>query len=495
MSQQKSMRRRSRPLDAWVVAGVSLVVLLAAWAAFFPGAFTVDSAQQWAQISAGVFQDWHPVFHTWLMAMLRSVWDTPGVVSLIQTIAFAAVLGRLSRALATAGVPRFTAIAVPIAIAVLPNGWTMTIAVWKDVPFGICVLWAFSEVVTLVEDRDRFRRLGPLRLGLALFGVLTFRHNGLLVAGLVLLAVSWVLRREVRALAVVWLVSVGAMLVVQGPLYRSLDAWPTPALFTYTTFVHDMGAFLTEHSSEMDPEDLKFLSTVLPVDRWSAPSADNPDGLYKCAQATPLIFAPELYPPERLDRDGVLRPVDRFSPVLLQNPASNVLELRGDDFLRIWAASARRYPWTLIGHRLCVSGGAWSPISVGGGIPMTVPLGIGPNSAGIESAPLIPALTGPFTAAEDLWDESLLAYRPALWVYAGFLAVWLGARRRGGGDGRWLWAVPGFASWISAVLFSPGQSYRYVWPAHLCALAVLALAMRPIPEGAHTAAESIHDYG
>ncbi|MGF1668788.1 MAG: hypothetical protein ACFCVC_21195 [Acidimicrobiia bacterium] len=469
---------------------MALVVFLLAWAGFFPGAFTVDSTQQWEQISAGVYQDWHPVFHTWLMGLLRSIWDTPGVVSLTQSVAFAAVLGRLSRALAVAGVPRPATIGFPLVMAFAPNAWTLTIAVWKDVPFGICVLWVFAEVVVLGEDPERFRRFGPLRFGLALLGVFTFRHNGLLVAGMVLLGALWVLRRSPRSMAIVSLVSVGGMLLIQGPLYRSLDSWPTPGLFTYTTFVHDMGGFLTEHSSEMDPADLALLATILPVERWSAATADNPDGLYMCRQATALIFPPELFPSERVDRTGELRPVGEFPPVVRQNPTSNTLDLRGSEFMGIWADAALRWPGTLIGHRLCVSGVAWSPVPVNGGVPWTVPLRISPNSAGIESDPLVPALTAPLTSVAGWWAQgSMFTYRPALWVYAGFLAVFVGARRRGGLATRWLWALPGFASWISVVLFTPGQSYRYVWPAHLCALASLALAIRPVTGRAHGRSE------
>jgi hypothetical protein len=93
-------------------------------------------------------------------------------------------------------------------------------------------------------------------------------------------------------------------------------------------------------------------------------------------------------------------------------------------------------------------------------------------------------MTPALDAYSNWWGRwSIVTWRPALWIYAGLACAAIGiVRRRRLAPPRWpgwLWIVPTFAPWISAVLFTPGQSYRYVWPAHLCAVASLTLAMRP----------------
>jgi hypothetical protein len=469
-----------RRTDAWAVGLITFALLLFWWGAYFPGAFTVDSTQQWTQILDGVYQDWHPVFHTWVMGLLRSAWDTPGVVSLAQAVAFAAILGRLSRSFARLGVARWVAIGIPIVMASVPNSGMMTVAIWKDAPFSLSVLWAFAEVLALVAHPQGLRSswAAPLRLGLALFGVFAFRANGLLVAGLILVACAWVFRRTWLPMLVVVAISVGGLVLVRGPLHESLEVWPTPAIFTYTLFVHDMGALITDLGDEMPAADREFLATILPLDRWSEFDEEtNPDGLYYCRQATPLIFPPEMYPAERRNLAGELVPSSGLPRVARQNPYSDVLETDGDRFMEIWTRSVLSRPLVFIGHRLCVGGVAWSPVSVGGGRPFTVPLRIAENSLGITTQPVLPWLTPVLDAYSSWWGRAAtITWRPALWIYAGFVSVWRWARRRGDlAWSRWLAVVPGFASWISVVMFTPGQSYRYLWPAHLCAVAALAL--------------------
>lgn len=487
-----------RPGDAWAVALITLAILLAWWAAYFPGAFTVDSTQQFQQIADGVYQNWHPVFHTWVMGLLTRIWDSPGMVSLVQAIAFSAVLARLSRALSWAEVPRWLAVAVPILMAAVPNSGTMSFAIWKDVPFALSVLWAFAEILVLVTGSSKATS-SPwtvVRLGLAVFGVLAFRANGILVGGLILLGILWVLRRWLVGALVVTALSVGGYALVQGPLYAALDAWPAPALFTYTTFVHDMGAFITNDLEDIPEEDRRYLASILPLDRWAAHDEEtNPDGLYYCRQATPLIFPPELYPAERYDRSGRLVPTDSLPRVVSQNSTSNVLEADPDRFMGVWFDAVMRNPLTLLEHRFCVSGVAWSPVPVGGGRPFTVPLRIAENSLGIQSDPIAPSLRSVLDEYTAFWGRfSLVTWRPALWIYAGFAAAWIGMRRRrelAVPGSWWVVLIPGFASWVSVVLFTPGQSYRYLWPAHLCAYASLALLAGPLARrrGRHAAAQ------
>ncbi|MDX1450411.1 MAG: hypothetical protein R3246_15280, partial [Acidimicrobiia bacterium] len=75
MSTSLSTRVRGRHLaepsavasgDAWIVGAAVLAILMLWWASYFPGLMTVDSFQAWKQIEAGVYQDLHPVFHTWV---------------------------------------------------------------------------------------------------------------------------------------------------------------------------------------------------------------------------------------------------------------------------------------------------------------------------------------------------------------------------------------------------------------------------------------------
>ena len=82
---------------AQAVAVFCFVVLLLWWVGFYPGISTNDSAQQWDQARAWIFQNWHPVFHTWAIAVLTRLWLSPAAVTLTHIVALSVVLGSLTR--------------------------------------------------------------------------------------------------------------------------------------------------------------------------------------------------------------------------------------------------------------------------------------------------------------------------------------------------------------------------------------------------------------
>lgn len=469
---------------AYAVAAFCFAVLFAWWMAYFPGISTVDSLQQWEQARAWVFQDWHPVFHTWLIALLTRVWFSPGAVVLAQIGGLAAVLGSVTRRLERAGAPAWVAVVVPCLIALSPQTGLTSVVLWKDIPFAISVLWMFAEVLDVAAAPGRYfaSRWRCARLGLAVLAVVLFRQNGLLVGGLALGSVAVAFRRWWAELALPLVIVAGGYLVVNGPVYKYLDAWPTPALFTYTTFLHDMAAFVNDHADEMSPDERAFLAEILPLDRWKAPDkVTNPDGLYYCRQATPLIFASEFYPAMRLDRQGRLVPASSLPPVVRQNSESVFLEQHTGEFRSLWRRFVRRWPGTFLGQRFCVGSLAWSPWHKTGLEVFEPPQKSTVSLPELQVRPVSKPLHRFFARVLQKWDRNdlrWLTWRAVSWVYAAFAVCAVAARRRR--DWRFLVVgLPVFSSWFSVLTFTPGQSARYMFPAYLSALAALGLLGLP----------------
>ncbi len=465
---------------AYATGAFAGAVFLLWWTAYYPGISTVDSMQTWDQAKAWVFQDWHPVFYTWLVALLTRIWFSPAVVTLLQITALAVVLASLTRRFQRLGLVPWLAVGLPCVVALSPQTGFTSVVMWKDIPFAVSVLWTFSEVLGVVAEPERVfaSRWRCARLGLAVLAVVLFRQNGIAVGGLVVVGVVVAFRKWWAELALPVVIVAGGYAVVNGPLYTYLDAWPTPALFSYTTFLHDMGAFVTYHADELKPDERAFLEQILPIDRWRAPDkVTNPKGLYYCRQATPLIFASEFYAGQRLDRDGRLVPSASLPPVLRQNPESVFLEQHKGEFRSLWMRFVRRWPGTFLGHRFCVGSVAWSPWHKTG-LEVFEP----PRQSTVRTPELqVRPLSGPLNRFSGkvlrVWDRNerrWITWRAATWIYCSFVVGALAAWRRR--DGRVLVVVlPGLAAWLSVLTFNPGQSARYLYPAYLCALSSLAL--------------------
>ena len=406
------------------------------WIGFYPGVSTVDSMQAWDQARDWVFVDWHPVFHTWLIAVLTRVWFSPGAVILVQIMALAAVLGSLTRRFQRARLRPWLAIGLPCLIALSPQTGNFSIVLWKDIPFAISVLWAFVEVLDIAIDPGRYlsSRWQCARFGLALAAVFLFRQNGVFVGGIVLVAVVIAYRRYWAELALPLVIAIGGYVVITGPLYTAIDAWPTPTLFSYTTFVHDMAAFVNDHGDDMSASERDFLGQILPIDRWKAPNpTSNPAGLYFCRQATPLIFPREFYPSQRLDRHGVLVATSTLPRAIVENPESVFLDRHRGEFRRLWLRFVRRWPGTFLGHRFCVGSLAWSPWHKTGLSVFQPPLKSTVNTPELQVRPLSAGVNTFLRKVLNHWNprgRRVLTWRAVSWVYLGFVSVLVAAWRR-----------------------------------------------------------------
>src|SRR5690606_25179593 len=69
------------------------------------------------------------------------------------------------------------------------------------VVFGLCLLWAWIELIHLSKGPGWERTWPTVRLGLALAGVWVFRGNGPITVLLLFLLLAWVHRRRLRRLA------------------------------------------------------------------------------------------------------------------------------------------------------------------------------------------------------------------------------------------------------------------------------------------------------
>ncbi|MGH8934900.1 MAG: hypothetical protein ACRDXD_01295, partial [Acidimicrobiia bacterium] len=161
---------------------LSLFPLLVWWLGWFPGFLSPDSIDQLQQADRFSFGNFHPAIHTISLWALTRLWDTPGVVTLAQVLAMALVLGMVAGRLARVGVPAWLAVGSVWLVALLPAVGATTVAVWKDVPFSIALVWAFGELLLLARQGDAYwdRPANPLRLGGAVAAAWLLRHNALL---------------------------------------------------------------------------------------------------------------------------------------------------------------------------------------------------------------------------------------------------------------------------------------------------------------------------
>ena len=205
----------------WCVFSLVCFAFFLFWfVAYFPGAFSPDSIDQYEQVVLGRYNDWHPALHT-LFAFTLPLKLT-GIVSSIvffQIICFALVLGAVATTVYQFCGKKW-AIALMLPVVISP--WTYNIAMypWKDVSFALAAALCMVVAVHIYYRKDI--SIGKLVLFVMLLTFATvFRHNGILFTGMLIFALFFQIPIKK------WLLVLGLFIAslgfVRGPLYTMMD--------------------------------------------------------------------------------------------------------------------------------------------------------------------------------------------------------------------------------------------------------------------------------
>ena len=190
------------------------------FAAYFPGAFSPDSINQYEQAVLGRYNDWHPALHT-LFAFTLPLKLTGIGASIVffQIICFVLVLGIIATTVYQFCGKKW-AIALMFPVVVSP--WTYNIAMypWKDVSFALAAALCMVIAVHIYYRKDV--STGKLVLFVVLLTLATlFRHNGILFTGMLVFALFFQIPIKK------WLLVLGLFIAslgfVRGPLYTMMD--------------------------------------------------------------------------------------------------------------------------------------------------------------------------------------------------------------------------------------------------------------------------------
>src|SRR5439155_2232823 len=213
---------------AWAAFAVPCALIWTTYLlAFWPGAMTSDTFDQWAQIISGRFNDWHCFTHTAFLWLMTRIWMSPAPVVVVQIIALSAVTGWILARFCTLGMPAPMAWALSGLFAVIP-GSSIVLVLWKDVPHSIAVLALTMLVLNVVSSGGEcLRRWSSLLLlGIVATLMALLRSNAPLAAfgTLVLLLLGY--RRQWRGLALTLALSIGVWWGLRQIVFPGLGVSP-----------------------------------------------------------------------------------------------------------------------------------------------------------------------------------------------------------------------------------------------------------------------------
>jgi hypothetical protein len=411
------------------------------WLGWHPGFGSSDTIDQFGQIAARTYFNYHPAIHTLYLDILSLGGSRPGLVALFQLLIFGVLLAYGAKWLVAAGVPPWLAVGVAWLLGLSPAIAPTTLALWKDVPFALMMLWAWIELLALAVDRERANRPWPaLRLGLALAGVWLLRGNGPITVLPIVLVLAWVYRHRLRVVGIALATIALTVFLTVGPLYSLLDV-QGDSIEPAQVFLPDVAASYVSEPETFTEADEDLIEAVAPPIIWATQ--------YDCYDSTPLLFHPM---------------VDQ-TPVRETPGPYRSLEL----------AVLTRDLDSVLAHRLCAANFVYSPAQPADAYFHRPPYDWPPNTVGLTRAPISDRA---FAVTDAIWrwaevDSRIwLTWRPAIVLLPALGAVVVFAFRAR----RFL--LPSallVAHTINVIATTPAQEFRYAYPLYLMAALTLPL--------------------
>ena len=192
-------------MDGWRLF-VCLVVILCMVA--FTGSFTnPDTVWQWEQATgSSPFDDWHPIVHTGVIAILQRILRRYRLIVTFQAGVFAGLLTWLYLTLKKYRYGSKASLVVVLLLAFSPFSLQLISVLWKDTAFAFAALAISVLLIQLVEERGANLSLArAVSLALLIFLASFFRHNGIFYTVPLLVLLPFAVKRQylVRTLSLV----------------------------------------------------------------------------------------------------------------------------------------------------------------------------------------------------------------------------------------------------------------------------------------------------
>lgn len=436
--------------------GLSLIILLCAYAAAYPGGVTYDASNQWRQAQSGEYNNWHPVFHT-LLVWLGSRLGGYSVVLLLQIVFFALAMGCFACTVRGAGAPAWAVLVVQALCVGCPLVRCTLMTVGKDAAMCIGALCLFAQCLKMLKSGGEWLRrpINAVCFGLLLAFVSLVRHNGVLLAlPMLLIAVFCFPARRGAALAA------GAaaclMLLVRVPLYGALDiVYPGNTLEEAVGLPMTVMADIKQASPErLDARANALLDSLADEDEWR--------NVYKKGSYNSIKFT---FPRELIARRDARELLSVAAQAALSNPRS-AFNTVNDVCDLVWGVTGKNEGVESVG-----------------------------NTGDIEEARYGSARLNALGGAALGFIDAAFDFAPVAWLYKNIgvqqlllLLVTLWALYRGGVS-RLVFALPALCYNLATMLLLCGNDARFFMYFMACApLATLSLMYLPA-SGASEAGE------
>ena len=268
-----------------IISSVLAFSVLMVWfIGYRPGSFQGDCINQFGQALSGRYDDWHPVWQTILFYTipLKLTAGSTWAPTLFQMIWFSLTAGYLT-AVIYKHAGKWWAMGIFAYIMLNPYTGQMLLYPWKDCAFAIAGTLAMTMAAQIFFSDGRWadKKYRCILLGFMLANCTIFRHNAVLLTGVLLIALyfrmpdedakdgsrSGLLRKNWLIVTVSFIITIA---VIKIPLYNALNVTRTPQSVVQSVGLPMavIGNVTKETPELLDEETADLVYAIAPQSGW-----------------------------------------------------------------------------------------------------------------------------------------------------------------------------------------------------------------------------------
>ena len=264
------LSRNKKILTFALVSVLTFLFLMIWFIAYYPGAFSEDSINQYTQAITGNYNDWHPVWHTLLFFTLPlKLFGKPSAIILLQILYFSLLIGYMALTICELWNIKAALFSV---VYIVMNPYTCVILLfpWKDVAFGMgALLCTILSVQLALKEKVPSKNWKLLLLGVFISSTTVFRHNAILFTATLLVALFfWI---DKKSWIKILLFSCVSLFIIKIPIYHILNVEKPDQRVIETTGLPltVIGNVAKETPYLMDDKLSDFVYTMASPEQWA----------------------------------------------------------------------------------------------------------------------------------------------------------------------------------------------------------------------------------
>ena len=263
---------KKNKLSVFIISAlVSFAVMMVWFQVYAPGCFVTDPLRQYGQAVTGNYNDWHPVWHTFLFYTIPlKLTNNVNSIVFLQLIYFALTMGYMSLTISELWNIKAGVISL-IYILFNPFVCFTMLYPYKDIAFALAALNCFIISVRLIYRENQTSKTWKLILFAFLLASATiFRHNAVLFTFPLLIALFLQIEKKTSVKIIVF--TLIAVFIIKVPVYSMLEVEKPDSRVEETmglplTVIGNVAKCVPEIS---DKELSEFAYTIAPKEKWQS---------------------------------------------------------------------------------------------------------------------------------------------------------------------------------------------------------------------------------